>query len=206
MERSADRARTREGAAAAAAFLERAAELTPDPARRSMRAIAAAEAELGVGAPDTRPTSCWRPRRWVNSTTLGVPGWSGFVRASRSPSHGGDAPPMLLHAARRLVPSTPGWRVRPTSMRSAQRSSPGGSIAAVLHNGLGRYDSAFAAQRACGHDDLGLFGWALIEFVEAGVRTGKPDTAAAVFWQLGQRTRASGPSGLWGSRAAPARC
>ena len=77
-------------------------------------------------------------------------------------------------------------------MRSAQRSSPGGSIAAVLHNGLGRYDSAFAAQRACGHDDLGLFGWALIEFVEAGVRTGKPDTAAAVFWQLGQRTRASG--------------
>jgi hypothetical protein len=63
MERSADRARTREGAAAAAAFLERAAELTPDPARRSMRAIAAAEAELGVGALDTRPTSCWRPRR-----------------------------------------------------------------------------------------------------------------------------------------------
>ena len=78
-------------------------------------------------------------------------------------------------------------------MRSAQRSSPGGSTAAVLHHGLGRYDSAFAAaQRACGHDDLGLFGWALIELVEAGVRTGKPDTAAAVFWQLGQRTRASG--------------
>jgi DNA-binding CsgD family transcriptional regulator len=89
-------------------------------------------------------------------------------------------------------PSTPDWRVRPTSMRSAQRSSPGGSTAAVLHDGLGRYDSAFAAQRACGHDDLGLFGWALIELVEAGVRTGKPDTAAAVFWQLGQRTRARG--------------
>jgi hypothetical protein len=62
-----------------------------------------------------------------------------------------------------------------------------------MHNGLGRYDSAFAAaQRACGHDDLGLFGWTLIELVEAGVRTGKPDTAAAASWQLGQRTRASG--------------
>jgi hypothetical protein len=63
----------------------------------------------------------------------------------------------------------------------------------VLHNGLGRYDSAFApAQRACEHDDLGLFGWALIKLVEAGVRTGKPDTAAAAFWQLDQRTPASG--------------
>jgi len=37
-----------------------------------------------------------------------------------------------------------------------------------------------------------LFGWALIKLVEAGVRTGKPDTAAAAFWQLDQRTRASG--------------
>jgi hypothetical protein len=59
-------------------------------------------------------------------------------------TRGSGAPPLLLHAARRLVPSTPDWRVRPTSMRSAQRSSPGGSIAAMLHNGLGRYDSAFA--------------------------------------------------------------
>jgi DNA-binding CsgD family transcriptional regulator len=39
---------------------------------------------------------------------------------------------------------------------------------------------------------LGLFGWALIELVEAGVRTGEPDTAAAASGQLDQRTRASG--------------
>jgi hypothetical protein len=44
----------------------------------------------------------------------------------------------------------------------------------VLHNGLGRSNSGFAAaQRACEHDDLGLFGWTLIELAEAGVRTGK---------------------------------
>ncbi|MFD8744137.1 AAA family ATPase [Streptomyces sp. NPDC059616] len=51
LERSAVRARTRGGAAAAGAFLERAAELTPSPFRRGQRLIAAAEAKHDVGAP-----------------------------------------------------------------------------------------------------------------------------------------------------------
>jgi DNA-binding CsgD family transcriptional regulator len=50
LERSADRARRRGGVAAAAAFLERAAELTPDPDRRGARALAAGQAKLEAGS------------------------------------------------------------------------------------------------------------------------------------------------------------
>ena len=52
LERSAGRARARGGLAAGAAFHERAAELTPDPARRARRALAAAQGKHQAGAPD----------------------------------------------------------------------------------------------------------------------------------------------------------
>ena len=50
LEDSAGRAQARGGLAAAAAFLERAAALTPDPAQRAQRALAAAHAKIHAGA------------------------------------------------------------------------------------------------------------------------------------------------------------
>ena len=50
LERSAIRARARGGQAAAAGFLERSVDLTPDPARRAERALAAAEARYLAGS------------------------------------------------------------------------------------------------------------------------------------------------------------
>ena len=51
LEASADRAQSRGGIAAAAAFLERATALTSDPAQRGARAIAAAQAKRDAAAP-----------------------------------------------------------------------------------------------------------------------------------------------------------
>jgi len=66
-------------------------------------------------------------------------------------------------------------------------------ITAVLYNGLGRYEAALAgARQACDHDDLCLFGWSLVELVEAGARSGAHDAAAAALRQLEERTRAAG--------------
>ena len=52
LERSASRAQARGGLAAAAAFLERATELTPEPEARARRALAAAQSKHLAGAPE----------------------------------------------------------------------------------------------------------------------------------------------------------
>jgi DNA-binding CsgD family transcriptional regulator len=53
LEQSADRAQSRGGIAAAAAFLDRSVSLTVDPARRADRALVAAQASMHAGAFDT---------------------------------------------------------------------------------------------------------------------------------------------------------
>jgi DNA-binding CsgD family transcriptional regulator len=73
---------------------------------------------------------------------------------------------------------------------------------AVLCNGLGRYQAALAAaQRASEHDDLGLFGWALVELVEAGVRGREPELAADALESLSERTGLSGTDWALGIEA-----
>jgi DNA-binding CsgD family transcriptional regulator len=73
---------------------------------------------------------------------------------------------------------------------------------AVLDNGLGRYgDALAAAQRACAHEDLAFFGWALIELVEAGARGDAHKVASDALCRLGERTRASGTDWALGIQA-----
>ncbi|MEU1600791.1 AAA family ATPase [Streptomyces sp. NPDC005708] len=73
---------------------------------------------------------------------------------------------------------------------------------AVLYNGLGRYDAAMAAAtRACQYEDLGFFGWALAELIEAAARSGQPEAAAAALGRLTERTRASGTDWALGTEA-----
>jgi DNA-binding CsgD family transcriptional regulator len=75
-------------------------------------------------------------------------------------------------------------------------------LTALLHNGHGRYGEALAAaQHACEHEDVMAYGWALVELIEAGVRDGRPDEAAAALDRLSQRTRASGTEWALGTEA-----
>jgi DNA-binding CsgD family transcriptional regulator len=107
LERSAGRAQARGGLAAAAAFLECAATLTVDPARRAERALAAAEATYQAGAFDATLAL-------LGTAEAGPPDQLRRARADLlrgqiafSSSRGSDAPPLLLKAARQFEPLDP---------------------------------------------------------------------------------------------------
>jgi DNA-binding CsgD family transcriptional regulator len=73
---------------------------------------------------------------------------------------------------------------------------------AVLFNGLGRYEEALAAaERACMHDDLSLYALALVELVEAAVRSDRPQLAETALERLAARTTASGTDWALGLEA-----
>jgi DNA-binding CsgD family transcriptional regulator len=102
LEGAAGRAQARGGLAAAAAFLERAAALAPDPSRHAQRALAAAQAKYEAGALDDA------------LALLGTVEADAVDDLQRARAHllraeiafasmrGSDAPELLLRAAREL--------------------------------------------------------------------------------------------------------
>lgn len=104
LEVSAARARGRGGIAAAAAFLERSAELTADPARRGERAMAAAQAAFDAGAPQAASellaTAKMCPLDEHQQATLDR--LRARVEYARTRGRGGAA--TLLASAKRLEP------------------------------------------------------------------------------------------------------
>jgi DNA-binding CsgD family transcriptional regulator len=107
LERSAGRAQSRGGSAAVAAFLERAAALTPDPTRRAQRLLAAAAAnrdagdledglELSIAIDDGVLDELDRARVDLLQAQIAL-----------EQRRGSDAGPLFLSAARRLEPLDP---------------------------------------------------------------------------------------------------
>jgi DNA-binding CsgD family transcriptional regulator len=141
LERAAGRAQARGGLAAAAAFLERAAALTPEPSRRTQRALAAAQTKYESGA-------------LVDALALLGTAEAGAVDdAERARVHllraqiafaskrGGDAPQLLLRAARELEAVDP-TLARATYLEAlsaamfAGRLARGGSVLEVSEAAL----------------------------------------------------------------------
>jgi DNA-binding CsgD family transcriptional regulator len=104
LERSANRALTRGGPAAAAAFLERAAALSPDPGERARRNLAAAQSKYDAGSPGAAGSL-------ISAAVAGPIDELQRARADQLAARiatvirtGGDPPGLLLQAARRFGP------------------------------------------------------------------------------------------------------
>src|SRR3984885_2112360 len=179
VERSAGRAQARGGLAAAAAFLARAAELTPQPACRAQRALAAAQATHQAGAPDAA-------LELLSNAELGPLDSLQLARVKLlraqiafAVSRGSDAPPLLLTAAKLLEPLDIGL-ARETYLESMWAAMFVGRLA----SGAGLLEAAQAACAASSSPqpprgaDLLLDGWATL--LTQGYPAGTPTLKLAV--------------------------
>jgi DNA-binding CsgD family transcriptional regulator len=139
LERTAARAQARGGFAAAAALLERSATLTPEPAVRVERRLAAAQSNLRAGAFEAAlgllaVADSEAPDEFVRARVQLVRG----LVASAS-NAGGEAPLQLLKAAKRLAPLDSALAHRAYSdawgaaLFAGHLASPGGDLVEVSH-------------------------------------------------------------------------
>ncbi|GAA4588257.1 DNA-binding CsgD family transcriptional regulator [Actinoplanes octamycinicus] len=161
LENSAGRALARGGRAAAAAFLERAAELTPDPSRRTARMLAAAQARLASGAAAAVPGLLAA----VEMGPLDPVQQAGVERLRAQVAFvvnsGREVVPPLLAAAGRLR------GLDPVAARETYLSAVG---AAINAGRLGSLDPAIdaAASAPAGEEPAGLLLTSLITWHRAG--------------------------------------
>jgi DNA-binding CsgD family transcriptional regulator len=177
LERSAGRAQRRGGLAAAAAFLERAAELTPDLGIRARRALAAAEAEHVSGAPAAALGLLAQaeagPLDQLQRARLQLL----RGRAVFTSNHGADAPKLLLAAAREFEPLDAGL-ARDTYLDALTAAM----FVGRLGGDIGVVEVAQAARAAPPHSgrpqDLLLDGFAVV--ITDGYAAGAPLLKQAV--------------------------
>ncbi len=107
LERSAGRAQKRGGRAAAAALLERSAELTPEPQRRALRLLLAAHAQMMAGASDRAQALLDQSLPDLGDVPLRAQAMrmQGVIRFSDG--RGGETPSLLFQAAMGLKDTDP---------------------------------------------------------------------------------------------------
>ena len=135
LERSAARAQARGGFAAAGVFLERAVTLTPEPSRRAQRRLAAAQTKFQAGGLDdalsllaTAETGLLSPFELARVDLL-------RAQITFVATHGSDAPPLLLEAARRLSSFDPAL-ARETYLDALSAAMFAGRLAGPAGSGL----------------------------------------------------------------------
>ncbi len=163
LERSAGRAQARGGVAAAAAFLQRAVALSADPAQRTGRALAAAEASLSAAAYD--------PALAMLAVAESGPldelqrGRMELLQgmAAYAQRRGSDAPPLLLRAAKTLEALDPRL-ARETYLDAWSAALFAGKLASAgsLYHISAEVRRAPAAAEPARPSDLLLDGFALL--------------------------------------------
>jgi DNA-binding CsgD family transcriptional regulator/tetratricopeptide (TPR) repeat protein len=203
LEHSAGRAQRRGGLAAAAAFLEQSARLTLDPARRAQRALAAAQAKHQAGALDAA----------LGLLAMAQAGPLDELQRARSDllraqiafssSHGRDAPPLMLSAAKQLEALDAGL-ARKTYLEAFTAALFVGRLSPAVGDVARAARTAPAPPAPARAPDLLLDGLALL--VTEGYAAGTPALRRALLTARGQDIPAEeGLSWLWlAERAAMA--
>ena len=141
LERSAERAQARGGLAAAAAFLERAATLTPDRARRARRALAAAQATYLAGSPQAALKLLESAASAPTDALEVAMAQRLRGRIALHVSRSGEAAPLLFDAAQRLESLDPEL-ARETQLEAMHAAAVAGRL------GMGMRNAATAARTA----------------------------------------------------------